>query len=122
MLRTKPLLGLGACATGLFALSASASAQFTNNTSDIPTSGAANNSYSENVDFADVDLDGDWDAAWADGGDFNNDQNRIWINLGGLQGGTVGVFQDQTGARPRIQRIPGKALRIDPVVLASAHG
>ena len=99
MLRTKPLLGLGACATGLFALSASASAQFTNNTSDIPTSGAANNSYSENVDFADVDLDGDWDAAWADGGDFNNDQNRIWINLGGLQGGTVGVFQDQTGAR-----------------------
>ena len=39
MLRTKTLTGLGACASGLIALSGSANAQFTNNTSDIPTSG-----------------------------------------------------------------------------------
>ena len=80
-------------------LGGAASAQFSNNTSDIPTSGSANNSYSENVDFGDVDLDGDWDAIFADGGDLGNDQNRIWINNGGLQGGVVGVFVDQTASR-----------------------
>ncbi len=50
-------------------------------------------SSTENVDFADVDLDGDWDAAFADGGDTGWDQNRIWINAG------AGIFSDETEAR-----------------------
>jgi hypothetical protein len=65
------------------------------NTTQVPPSGG----YTENVDFADVDLDGDWDAVFANGGDFGNQQNVIWINLGGLQGGTLGFFQDETAAR-----------------------
>ena len=86
---------LGAC---LIATSAEAQV-FTDNTIAIPTSGSANNSSTENVDFGDVDLDGDWDAVFADGGDAGNDQNRIWVNQGGLQAGTVGDFVDDTGAR-----------------------
>jgi hypothetical protein len=57
------------------------------------------NSPTENVDFGDVDLDGDWDAAFADGGNVFNDQNRLWINLGGLQGGALGQFADETAGR-----------------------
>ena len=88
---------LVACALGCF--TATASAQFTNASSQIPQGSPNNNSFSENVDFGDVDLDGDWDAAFADGGDQGNDRNRIWINRGGLQGGTVGFFDDATNAR-----------------------
>src|SRR5688572_17148100 len=62
----------------------------------IPQGAPFNASFSENLDFADVDLDGDWDALFADGGDFGNDQNRLWINMGGAQGGTLGVFEDRT--------------------------
>jgi hypothetical protein len=77
---------------------------FTQNTTSIPTGGAPNNSFSENVSFADVDQDGDLDAIWADGGDLGNDRNRIWINQGGLQAGTVGVFVDETTTRmPAVQ-------------------
>ena len=72
---------------------------FVDNTTSIPTGGAANSSTTENVDFADVDSDGDLDALFADGGTDGNDRNRIWINLGGLQGGTLGTFDDQTGTR-----------------------
>ena len=61
--------------------------------------GTNNNSSTENVDFADVDHDGDYDAVFADGGDGGNDRNRIWINQGGLQGGTVGFFVDETNSR-----------------------
>jgi hypothetical protein len=86
---------VGAC--GLLAVGGSAQAQFTNNTSDIPTGGAANSSRSENVDFGDVDLDGDWDAVFADGGDADQDQNRIWINRG--PGANLGKFQDETSSR-----------------------
>ena len=82
---------------GLVALSGTAQAQFTKNTTDIPTGGSANNSRSENVDFGDVDQDGDWDAVFADGGDQDQDQNRIWINRG--PGANLGKFQDETGAR-----------------------
>src|SRR5688572_7267924 len=64
----------------------------------LPT-GANNNSATENVDFGDVDLDGDFDAIMADGGDSGNDQNRIWINLGGVQAGTIGFYQDETATR-----------------------
>ena len=40
----------------------------------------------------------DWDAVFADGGDFGNDQNRLWINQGGSQGGALGTFVDVTAA------------------------
>ncbi|MEZ6017756.1 MAG: VCBS repeat-containing protein [Planctomycetota bacterium] len=85
-------------ALSLLALAAPASAQLVRNTADIPT-GTFNRGLTENVDFADVDLDGDFDAIFANGGDSTRDQNRIWINMGGLQGGTTGVFQDMTAAR-----------------------
>jgi hypothetical protein len=69
--------------------------QFQRNTADVPTSSGD----TEQVDFADVDLDGDWDAAFANGGDTGNQQNVLWINQGGLQGGVVGVFANQTAMR-----------------------
>jgi len=81
---------------GLLALGGSASAQqLPRNTTDIPN----NTGYTENVDFADIDLDGDWDAALAEGGDNGNDQNNLWRNNGFAQGGTVGVFTDVTAAQ-----------------------
>jgi len=83
---------LSVCASG-------AQAQFINNTTDIPQGSPGNASSSENVDFADVDLDGDWDAAFADGGDSSDDQNRLWINQGGAQAGTEGVFIDRTSTQ-----------------------
>ncbi|HUR28075.1 MAG TPA: VCBS repeat-containing protein [Planctomycetota bacterium] len=73
-----------------------ASAQFTRNTTNVPTAAVG---YTENVDFGDVDNDGDWDAILGDGGDFGNQQNRIWINQGGMQGGALGTFVDQTPTR-----------------------
>jgi hypothetical protein len=85
---------------GLFALQALGSAQsyqFAN--AQLPSGNPFNNSATENVDFADVDLDGDMDCANADGGDGGNDQNRLWMNMGFLQGGTLGFFQDQTATR-----------------------
>ncbi len=73
----------------------SALAQFQKNTTQIPS----DNSNTENVDFADVDLDGDWDAAFADGGDTDQDQSRLWLNQGFLQSGTIGFYADATAAR-----------------------
>jgi len=64
--------------------------QFVRNTTDIPPSAEA----TENVDFADVDLDGDWDAVFANGGDVGNEQDRIWINAFG--GSPVGHFTERT--------------------------
>ncbi len=72
---------------------------FVRNQSDIPIQEVNKNRFTENVDFADVDKDGDWDAAFSHGGDFGNIRDRIWINLGGLQGGVVGQFSDQTSTR-----------------------
>lgn len=91
---------LGLC-LGVSAVSAStASAQtFADNTTDIPIAGVANQSDTHNVDFGDIDLDGDWDAVFADGGDCCLDQSRVWINQGGAQGGVVGNFQDETASR-----------------------
>ncbi|MEZ5978256.1 MAG: VCBS repeat-containing protein [Planctomycetota bacterium] len=89
-----------AAGAAFYAFGGTASAQiFTDNQSDIPQGNPNNNSASENVDFGDVDRDGDWDAIFADGGDGGNDQNRIWMNMGGAQGGSLGTFQDQTGSR-----------------------
>lgn len=72
---------------------------FADNTTDIPTVGVANQSDTHNIDFGDVDLDGDWDAVFADGGDCCLDQSRIWMNQGGVQGGVLGVFEDRTSTR-----------------------
>jgi len=83
-----------ACAS-LLALPASAQ-QFVRNTAQIP---AQPGDFTEQVDFADVDLDGDWDAAFATGGDLGNQQNRLWINQGGAQGGSVGTFAAATASR-----------------------
>ncbi|HKX46441.1 MAG TPA: VCBS repeat-containing protein, partial [Planctomycetota bacterium] len=71
---------------------------FVDGTANLPA-GALNNKDTEQVDFADVDLDGDWDAALANGGDTGNSQNQLWINQGGAQGGVLGVFADATAAQ-----------------------
>ncbi len=96
-------LGTRTALRALFLLAAAAgtaSAQsYINASNQIPQGPPFNNSSTENVDFADVDLDGDYDAACADGGDCCNDQSRMWINMGGAQGGTIGFFQDQTSTR-----------------------
>jgi hypothetical protein len=81
------------------ALAPSSAAQvFVNSPGNLPF-GSGNNGATMQVDFADVDLDGDVDVACADGGQIGNAQSRLWINLGGLQGGTQGLFVDETAAR-----------------------
>ncbi|MBL8862162.1 MAG: VCBS repeat-containing protein, partial [Planctomycetes bacterium] len=65
--------------------------QFVRDTASIPTSAGA----TENVDFGDVDGDGDWDAVFANGGDLGNQQNVIWINAFGV-GDPVGKFTNRT--------------------------
>jgi len=100
-------MGFGLAGLAVACLGAPASAQiFVRNSTDVPNqSNGVVNRYTENVDFADVDLDGDWDAAFAHGGDLGNLQDRIWLNLGGAQAGTVGTFADETSARfPSIAR------------------
>jgi hypothetical protein len=72
---------------------------FINDTTSIPQGAPFNANDSEQVDFGDVDGDGDIDVAIATGGDSGNQQNRIWINRGGAQGGAVGVFLDETATR-----------------------
>jgi hypothetical protein len=65
---------------------------------DNPTDSPQTSSDTEQIDFADVDLDGDWDCALANGGN-SDEQNELWINQGGLQAGAVGTFLDETAAR-----------------------
>ncbi|MCK6447098.1 MAG: VCBS repeat-containing protein [Planctomycetes bacterium] len=91
-------LALGS-AFGVLGLATNASAQFTSNTTQIPSGNPFNNSFSESVNFDDIDEDGDFDAAFADGGDCCNDQNRLWRNNGGAQGGTIGFFTDVTSTQ-----------------------
>jgi hypothetical protein len=79
---------------------ASASAQvYTSAPGNIPQGAPFNTFVAGQVDFGDVDLDGDWDAAFAAGGDLGNSQSRLWINQGGLQGGSTGFYVDATAAR-----------------------
>ncbi|MBC7898052.1 MAG: VCBS repeat-containing protein [Cytophagaceae bacterium] len=54
---------------------------------------------SENIDAGDVDNDGDMDVGVANGGDGAAEPNRLFINLGGLQGGTTGAFAEETSTR-----------------------
>lgn len=70
-----------------------AAQQFQRDLSVPPSSGRT-----EQAEFADVDLDGDWDAGFANGGPFAQ-QSVLWINLGGAQSGVVGTFADQTATR-----------------------
>jgi hypothetical protein len=53
----------------------------------------------ENIDVGDVDNDGDLDVLVGNGGDFGNEPNRLYINQGGLQGGTLGTFSQETSSR-----------------------
>jgi hypothetical protein len=85
---------LGTPLAALF-FSALPAAQFVVDNAKIPQTGSS----TENVDFADIDLDGDFDVAVADGGDDGNDQNRIWVNSGGLQPGLPGQYTDETALR-----------------------
>ena len=55
--------------------------------------------FSENIDLGDCDNDGDLDVIVCNGGDGSAQANRIYINRGGLQGGTVGAYTDETGTR-----------------------
>jgi hypothetical protein len=82
----------------------SAAQVYVNTPSQIPATG----SYTENIDFDDADKDGDWDAAVADGGDQGNDQNRFWVNRGGLQAGPIGFFQDETSTRLPVVSTTGR--------------
>jgi len=86
---------LGAACLALTGSLASAQ-QFVRNTTTVPVD-AGNNC--ENVDFADIDLDGDWDAAFACGGDDALLQNHVWVNQGFLQAGTLGAYVDDTATR-----------------------
>ncbi|MCC7013324.1 MAG: hypothetical protein IT454_12235 [Planctomycetes bacterium] len=87
-------LRCAALASAAFALAPFVSAQsFTQAT--VPASVG----YTENADFADIDGDGDRDAALAHGGDQGNLRNSLWINQGFLQSGTVGAFSDGTSTR-----------------------
>jgi hypothetical protein len=92
--------------SGVFGLAASASAQthLQLTPGQIPQGNPNNNSRTENMDFGDVDLDGDFDVIMGDGGDCCNDQNRIWINQGGAQAGTIGFYTDTTATQfPNVQ-------------------
>ena len=71
---------------------------FVNSPAHLP-GGLANNDPTESVAFGDVDLDGDLDAVCANGNDPAQVQNRLWINLGGAQGGLEGNFVDETQLR-----------------------
>jgi hypothetical protein len=72
---------------------------FLDNTTSIPSGAPFNASTTENVECGDLDGDGDVDLLWACGGAAGNEASRLWINVGGLQGGTTGVFADESAAR-----------------------
>lgn len=92
---------LAAAGAGVALLAQASSAQntFQHFPGGMPSGSPFNTGYTENVDFGDVDGDTDLDAVLANGGDFGNQQSRIWINRGFEAGGTLGVFADRTSAQ-----------------------
>ncbi|TAJ16592.1 MAG: VCBS repeat-containing protein [Planctomycetota bacterium] len=82
---------------------AAANAQFQLAAGHLPATGG----HSQQLDFADIDHDGDIDALIANGAEELNQQNRVLINLGGAQGGSLGFFADETGARLPVQQNGG---------------
>ncbi len=87
-------------AAATFALTTAAAAQtFQVDTVRTPQGLPGASGFTENVELFDVDGDGDSDALWANGGEFGVQQNRLWINSGFAQGGTVGFFADETATR-----------------------
>jgi hypothetical protein len=85
----------------LFALSAQGRAQaLVQDDSNIPYDPAI----TSDVEFGDIDLDGDCDVLLGNGDQDWARQNAIWINQGGLQGSETGLFLDDTAARlPQVQ-------------------
>ncbi len=101
-MRGLSLCSVAVASIGLLALSPSALGQLTDLQSgrNFPTASQQfGTNRTENIDVGDVDNDGDLDVVVANGGDFGNEPNRIFINNGGLQGGTVGTFSEQTSSR-----------------------
>jgi hypothetical protein len=72
---------------------------FVDSAAKIPSGVPDNLSDTEQVDFGDIDSDGDLDAVFANGGDSGSQQSRVWINQGFAQGGTAGFFGDETVLR-----------------------
>ncbi len=67
---------------------------------NFPTSAEAfGSNHTESIDVGDVDNDGDLDVIVGNGGDSGPQPNRIFINQGGIQGGTVGAFLEGTATR-----------------------
>jgi hypothetical protein len=84
---------------GLLAAESASAQVYTSAPGNIPQGAPFNTFVAGQVHFGDVDLDGDWDAAFSAGGDQTPSQSRLWINLGGLQGGSAGTYADETAAR-----------------------
>jgi hypothetical protein len=82
-----------------FVARASALQTYVDGGARIPHGAPANGGFTESIEAFDVDGDGDIDALWANGGELGNEQNVLWINQGGAQGGTIGYFADETAAR-----------------------
>jgi len=100
-MRSSTFLSLASVAL-LIVGASSASAQLTDLQSgrNYPTGATSfGGGRSENIDVGDVDNDGDLDVIVGNGGDGSNEANRIYINNGGLQGGTIGTFSDVTSSR-----------------------
>jgi len=88
----------GLCAA--FLVAAAANAQpFQVDTVNVPQGAGFNGGFTENVELFDIDGDGDSDCLWANGGEMGNEQNRLWINRGFVQGGAPGQFRDETSQR-----------------------